>query len=626
MIWTFPRNEGGQESGFHDPGVETFKGNFDRYLAREAIQNSLDARRDPNKPVIVKFDVERVLSSQIPDLESLTKTFARCAEYWSEDAKAMDFFQKAEKLAKQRRITILRIGDYNTLGVIGGDIDRKKSWYTLIRCSGASSKYGGEGGSFGIGKNAPFAASMMRTVLYSTYNIEKENIFQGVARLVTHLLPNRIVAQSTGYLGGDRGESVRASREIPRVFLRREYGTDIVVLGFRADESWKDDLVYSVLENFWPAIHFGDLEVFVGGTRVCKENLDQLLEKFSGKEEFSAHHYYKAFVNPTVEVPETLPNLKEVSAYLMSGPAELPKKVAMVRKTGMVIYCRPYRAIVPFCGIFICRNEKGNRLLREMEPPRHDVWDPDHPEKGANRKIDKEFSDFIRECIRKLSPTDDVKSINIPDLNKYLPDDDESDEEFVNVDDATQGEKFEEEPEPRKVDSKRMDKSKKSMQPDAVKPGEGESETEEAGTDSGSGGGPGSGQNEVDGGGGSGGGVGTGGADSTSGSGLGVSSKPSVPVRFRTYSVDSKSERYSVCVEPLKHCKKEVHIIIHAVGDDTKSPAQIKSATLQGGAGIAVRHPGVIGPVVFPKSGNLKFEIQLQVPCRYSMEVSAHEA
>lgn len=53
MKWFFAKNEGGRDSGFHDAGVETFKGNFDRYLARELIQNSLDARSDAKKPVQV---------------------------------------------------------------------------------------------------------------------------------------------------------------------------------------------------------------------------------------------------------------------------------------------------------------------------------------------------------------------------------------------------------------------------------------------------------------------------------------------------------------------------------------------------------------------------------------------
>ena len=38
MIWTFPKNPGGQESGFHDAGVETFKGNLERYLGARSFK------------------------------------------------------------------------------------------------------------------------------------------------------------------------------------------------------------------------------------------------------------------------------------------------------------------------------------------------------------------------------------------------------------------------------------------------------------------------------------------------------------------------------------------------------------------------------------------------------------
>jgi hypothetical protein len=57
MDWFFPSNNGGQESGFNDAGVETFKGNIDRYLAREAIQNCLDAVANHLKPVRVVFEL-----------------------------------------------------------------------------------------------------------------------------------------------------------------------------------------------------------------------------------------------------------------------------------------------------------------------------------------------------------------------------------------------------------------------------------------------------------------------------------------------------------------------------------------------------------------------------------------
>src|SRR5687768_12627866 len=121
MNWCFFKNNGGQESGFHDAGVETFKGNLERYLAREIIQNSLDARDDPKKPVLVKFGLLQIPASELPDLKSLAATFKRCADYWPKDKKAADFFARAEKLARAKKVTALRAGDYNTKGVTGND-------------------------------------------------------------------------------------------------------------------------------------------------------------------------------------------------------------------------------------------------------------------------------------------------------------------------------------------------------------------------------------------------------------------------------------------------------------------------------------------------------------------------
>ena len=126
LNWIFPRNDGGRETGFSDAGVETFKGNTDKYLAREVLQNSLDARHDPNKPVRVVFRVLKLKSSDIPDLNRLKSTFSRCAEFFHDEKKAVDFFRRAEELAAVEEIQALEVGDYNTTGVRGGDLDRTK--------------------------------------------------------------------------------------------------------------------------------------------------------------------------------------------------------------------------------------------------------------------------------------------------------------------------------------------------------------------------------------------------------------------------------------------------------------------------------------------------------------------
>ncbi|MCX7424491.1 MAG: hypothetical protein NTW96_02475 [Planctomycetia bacterium] len=163
MQWLFPKSDLGQESGLHDAGVETFKGNYYRYLAREILQNSLDARSDPNRPVVVKFQCVEIGRDRIPDMDGLGTALSQCRAYWADDQKAAAFFDRAVQLAQTATVTALRISDHNTTGVVGSDTERRKNWYSLIRCSGSSSKYGGEGGSYGIGKNAPFATSDLRT-------------------------------------------------------------------------------------------------------------------------------------------------------------------------------------------------------------------------------------------------------------------------------------------------------------------------------------------------------------------------------------------------------------------------------------------------------------------------------
>lgn len=625
MKWKFAENNGGEESGFHHAGVETFKGNFERYLAREVIQNSLDARANPKKPVTVKFERLELKLSDVPDADGLAESFRFCAKYWPQDKKATAFFTTAEKLLKAPRITALRIGDSNTTGVRGGDRDKGQNWYNLIRCSGSSSKWAGEGGSFGIGKNAPFAASQLRTVLYSTYNSEKEHVFQGVARLVTHERGGK-TAQPTGYLGNADGYSLRDRKKIPAKFVRNDQGTDLVILGYEAGADWSGELIYSVLENFWPAIHFGDLEVKVGNTTITESNLQEQLASHSGDEDFTGHLYYKAFTDPESRTfSKKLPTLKDVQVCLLAGQPDLPKRVAMVREKGMIIELKRFNSVVPYCGVFLCRNEDGNRILREMEPPRHDVWDPNHPEKNAHRKTADEFAGFIRDCIKELAPADSEKVLSIPELSQFLPDDEDSPEEgFEGEPDEKLGKKegFERKPEERKIDGRKMGPNR-PMQPDSVQPGEGDFDTEETGPDGGGGGGGGGGDDEGGNGGGDG---GYGESNEKKGKGGGTGAKPSIPIRFRTFPLDLSSGRYLVTVKPEKRPGKGAILRLSAVGDDSTAALDITVANLANGAKLEMQGRGVVGPVFFPAKEPLRIEVTLREPLRLALEVVAHEA
>ena len=85
-----------------------------------------------------------------------------------------DFFKNAYEKISAETVSILRISDFKTKGLTGSKDtnDINTDWMRLTKSSGSSDKKGPAGGSFGIGKFAPFACSDFSTVFYNTYDIE----------------------------------------------------------------------------------------------------------------------------------------------------------------------------------------------------------------------------------------------------------------------------------------------------------------------------------------------------------------------------------------------------------------------------------------------------------------------
>jgi len=313
-----------------------------------------------------------------------------------------------------------------------------------------------------------------------------------------------------------------------------------------------------------------------------------------------------------------LPNLKNVTLYLATGDNDLPKKVAMVRKTGMAVFAKHFRSVAPFCGVFICNIETGNKLLRDMEPPRHDVWDGDHPEKGENKKIEAEYIHFIRDCVKNLLPSDDAKVISVPGLNRFLPDDDDSAEEAFEGGEQQKAESPDRSRLPEKIEGKKIDPRRTSAQPDNVAVGEGEEDVEggEGGWREGKTNGDGDEGNGEDG-------------KGTTGKGgpQGEQSKPTIPILYRTFATNLDAGVYALTVQSEHKSAKNATFSVWTVGDQGKSPAEILSARLKDGKTITVKGTGVLGPLVLPnQKGSLHMEIKLREPLRLAMEVAAHEA
>ena len=72
-MWKFANNEDYSQDGWNDPSISNFKSNIFKNLAREIIQNSIDARNDKNAPVIVNFTLDTLPRDSIPGLDQIQK-------------------------------------------------------------------------------------------------------------------------------------------------------------------------------------------------------------------------------------------------------------------------------------------------------------------------------------------------------------------------------------------------------------------------------------------------------------------------------------------------------------------------------------------------------------------------
>lgn len=185
--WNFPSNNYGIISGIGEAGIETFRGTPYRSLAREVCQNSLDAKAFRDTPVFVQFTSFQVAPDDIPGFPVLKEALESCFVFWTKQGnkKTTDFFNRAVAITRHKTIPVLQISDFNTTGLVGSDKEYNTPWQNLVKASGVSSKAGDSGGSFGIGKSAPFACSDLRTVFYSTCDKDGLKASQGIARLVS---------------------------------------------------------------------------------------------------------------------------------------------------------------------------------------------------------------------------------------------------------------------------------------------------------------------------------------------------------------------------------------------------------------------------------------------------------
>jgi len=443
--WDFPRLGGGQKQGYTNSGIETFKGTelLDN-LAREICQNSLDAKDDDlNIPVTVEFKLTTIKKENHPFLCEYLKYLKRGKTFWHDknDKKVMQFLERAEKIIEENEIKVLSASDYYTTGLTGSDLGTMKSsvWSALVNSDGVSDKSDGSGGSYGIGKNAPFACSDLSLVFYNTFAKDGKKAFEGVARAATLLDDDNKLTQAIGHYRSDDNtddnyKPITEDIKCPMrdKFARDKHGTDIIIVGCNSfiekNSDWQDKLIQAILHHFLLAIMEKKLIVKVENETINSETLPALIEKYksSNTNAFLTSNYYETLSSPEGGVIyKTIIDENDLEIYLKSKP-DYKRKIAKFRRSGMLVWEHGKRTYQNFTAVIIVRGEKLNEVLRRTEPPKHNIWDAKRIEDKEESKQAQKYIDQIDSEI--LSSISNIYSEEISDsvdsgVGEFLPDD-----------------------------------------------------------------------------------------------------------------------------------------------------------------------------------------------------------
>ena len=439
--WRFPPNSGGTIQGFNDSGIATFKGaELYNNLAREICQNSLDAKRKDEDHVVVKFDLKTLCKEQFEALYSFDDIIKECKDYWGLDELRFKLFiQEAEELLKKPTIDVMVISDINTTGLTGAKDNKKKTvWTALTQSSGVTNKTNsGSGGSYGIGKSAPFACSAFRTVFYNTYAVDGVRAFQGVSRLVTHLDKNGEETQGDGYYQNvESWQPIFSSDscDIRDQFPRDEYGTDVIIVGFKTEGSWQETIQRAIIKNFFYAIHEGTLVVEIGGEIINSESLSTYINKFAAQELENSNkereiclvkEFYETITSADSNIYKTKILEEDDLVLYLRKDENYSKKIIEMRSIGMMVRTRGRGILTRFAAVAVAKGRELSRKLKDMEPPKHDEWDPqileDAREKSKAAKIKKEIINWVNNTIIEECKTEYQDVIDPDGISQFLP-------------------------------------------------------------------------------------------------------------------------------------------------------------------------------------------------------------
>ena len=457
VCWDFPLLGTGNQSGNNIAAITMFKGTgIMDGLAREVCQNSLDAKDkelSAETPVKVKFELVEIRRDDFPMFEGYKEALESSIAYWQTSPlstpKIMEFLYNVRTALDQETIPMLVMSDYNTVGLNGVNAkdDEKSFWDLLVNTEGISIKQDdNSAGSFGIGKNAPFAYSALNLVFYNTLAKDGGRAFEGVARLVTTQREYNGSMRKTQPIGKYlyledeyTGRPILPSDDCSLAqidaFNRTETGMDVAVVGFKKNDydDWEDKTAVAIIKNFILSIINSKLEVTIKSPgalyEIRKDTIEDLLYKtFTNDPQLKYTKQIYETITKTTPRKVKISEKDDLSIYVRYDDG-YSQSLSRFRSTGMLINTTT-NDVLPHFSVVIVVNDVGeldlSKTLREAEPPQHTEWKAKNI--TDNRDLHNKAARFIRNIAKEIQKAlDEFEKADITDkmdggVGSYLPD------------------------------------------------------------------------------------------------------------------------------------------------------------------------------------------------------------
>ncbi len=255
---------------------------YSETFVREAIQNSLDARRDPERPVRVNFTFHsdgighrRAFLGQVMDHRR--KAGLEIPHEWSNG-----------------HVRWLVVEDFNSIGLGGNLRSRISDFWNYWLNFGLSNKDGSGRGGRGIGRVTFLIASRLQCVIgYTRRASDGSTAVCGMAFLKAQKYGEDLKS-THAYLAREERGNVYALHDSPEfhgcarsafAFTRHEgehdTGLGLAIL-YPHSELQADGILAAAIENFAPAVMNGTLVLNVDGRVLDSDSIDEIAIEVAG--------------------------------------------------------------------------------------------------------------------------------------------------------------------------------------------------------------------------------------------------------------------------------------------------------------------------------------------------------